>query len=434
MESVAKYDLTAAIAANLDPHMVIPLLDFAESLSTFSPESIARARLQVLESTQMVDFYNEVYQEAFGDDKPHEGMAIKPRDVVVAKYAELHAECKPLLDVIDQKKGDARERHAVSPTSLSVQYGITDAHIEALYSYSKFMFDCGRYQDAAEYLYFYRILSRNEERCFQALWGQLAADILLTHWDDALVGLNQLSDSIEQMTSMPQLDQLKYRTWLIHWGLFIFFNHENGRSSLIEFLNKERYLNTVQTACPHILRYLTTAVIINRRRHSALNDLIKLVSKLSYIYSDPVTQFLQSLYMDYDFETAYQKLIESEAVLSADFFLNYIKDEFVESARLFYFETYFRAHQTISIAKVADALRTSNDEAERWIVDLIRGLGLDARIDSNSDYVVMNKSYPSIYQNIIDKTKSLTFRTHQLVGVVDVKLQASRRLNNPTVV
>jgi len=46
-----------------------------------------------------------------------------------------------------------------------------------------------------------------------------------------------------------------------------------------------RYLNAIQTMCPHILRYLTTAVITNRRRrqahhHQLLKDLVKVIQQV----------------------------------------------------------------------------------------------------------------------------------------------------------
>lgn len=44
------------------------------------------------------------------------------------------------------------------------------------------------------------------------------------------------------------------------------------------------YLNAIQTMCPHILRYLATAVIINRSRRSALKDLVKVIQQESYTY------------------------------------------------------------------------------------------------------------------------------------------------------
>ena len=37
------------------------------------------------------------------------------------------------------------------------------------------------------------------------------------------------------------------------------------------------YINVVQSVCPYILRYLTTAVLTNKRRRSVLKDLVKVI-------------------------------------------------------------------------------------------------------------------------------------------------------------
>lgn len=38
-----------------------------------------------------------------------------------------------------------------------------------------------------------------------------------------------------------------------------------GRELIIEmFLYQTQYLNAIQTMCPHVLRYLATAVVINK--------------------------------------------------------------------------------------------------------------------------------------------------------------------------
>jgi len=41
------------------------------------------------------------------------------------------------------------------------------------------------------------------------------------------------------------------------------------------------YLNAIQTMCPHILRYLATAVVINRQRRTALKDLVKVIQQVT---------------------------------------------------------------------------------------------------------------------------------------------------------
>merc|ERR1712127_864542 len=146
----------------------------------------------------------------------------------------------------------------------------------------------------------------------------------------------------------------------IHWSLFIFFNHAKGRDLIVEmFLYQSQYLNAIETMCPHILRYLTTAVIINKQnRRTMLKDLVKVIQQESYAYRDPITEFIEHLYVN-----------------------------FVENARLMIFETFCRIHQCISINMLADKLNMTGEDAERWIVNLIRNARLDAKIDSQQGHV-----------------------------------------------
>jgi len=279
-------------------------------------------------------------------------------------------------------------------------------------------------------LYHYRGLNTtNDEKNFSALWGKFAAEILMQNWEDALKDLNLLKDIIDSKNFTSPLKQLQQRTWLIHWSLFVFFNHPTGRNGIIDLLLlNDRYLNTIQTTCPHILRYLTTAVIINKRRRNVVKELVKVIQQECYTYRDPITEFLECLYVNFDFDAAQVKLRECEKVLVSDFFLVACLDEFIENARLFIFETYCRIHQCIHIPMLAEKLNMDSESAERWIVNLIRNARLDAKIDSKANTVIMGSQYSStttgngnnasnyyssiVYQNIIDKTKGLSFRSN----------------------
>jgi len=182
------------------------------------------------------------------------------------------------------------------------------------------------------------------------------------------------------------------------------------------FLN-DRYLNAIQTTCPHILRYLTTAAITNKRRRNVLKDLVKIINQESYTYRDPITEFLEELYINFDFEAAQTKLRLCGKVLVNDFFLVACRDEFMENARLCIFETYCRIHQKIDIGMLAEKLdMTEPDEAERWIVNLIRNARLDAKIDSAANHIIMGAQNPSVYQQVIEKTRGLSFRSHVLAN------------------
>lgn len=95
--------------------------------------------------------------------------------------------------------------------------------IEALYQYAKFQFECGNYSGAADYLYQYRGLCTNSERSLSALWGKLAAEILMQNWDVALEELNRLKEIIDSKVSiLPEL------TWIpclkcVFDGKFFFY-------------------------------------------------------------------------------------------------------------------------------------------------------------------------------------------------------------------
>lgn len=49
---------------------------------------------------------------------------------------------------------------------------------------------------------------------------------------------------------------------------------------IIFYLSVFSYLNAIQTMCPHILRYLATAVIINKSRRNSLKDLVKVIQQV----------------------------------------------------------------------------------------------------------------------------------------------------------
>ena len=67
---------------------------------------------------------------------------------------------------------------------------------------------------------------------------------------------------------------------------------------------------------------MSTAVVINKSsRRNVMLDLVKVIQEESYTYKDPITSFIEDLYVNFDFDSAQQKLQQCEMVLSTDFFL-----------------------------------------------------------------------------------------------------------------
>lgn len=105
--------------------------------------------------------------------------------------------------------------------------------------------------------------------------------------------------------------------------------------------------------------------------------------------------------------------------MEKDYFLARFKSDFIEQARQLTFETYCRIHQCIDIRRLSAKLNLDEEEGEKWIVNLIRNARLDAKIDSQSHTVIMGTQAKPVYQDLIERTKDISFRTNVLAGGVD---------------
>ena len=302
---------------------------------------------------------------------------------------------------------------------------VTLDEVNKLYDFGNFQYSCGNYGAAAELLYQFRVLSTDNDKVAAATWGRLASEILTTNWESAMEELQKVREVIDQKLFNNPLAQLQHRTWLLHWALFPLFNYEAAREPILELFFNAGYINTIQTSCPWILRYLAAAVITGRGRtrnsgahQKQMKDIVRIVRQEAYEYSDPVTEFVRALYIDFDFEEAQRQLARAEEILRADFFLLSAADGFVDSARHLISESYCKIHARIDIKDLSARLGLNLEDGEKWIVNLIRDTRLDAKIDYKEGTVVMNHPPSSVYQQVIERTKGGFFRTQVLNAAV----------------
>lgn len=157
--------------------------------------------------------------------------------------------------------------------------------VDTLYDCAKFRYECGNYSEASEYLYFYRVLvstfavlvswstlsvgvclflcqaPSDHKNLMSAKWGKLSCAVLAQDWDSALEELNKLKRDIDETVCLcvhvcvwvetlvegcvscqvsNHLMRLQYRAWLIHWSLFVYFNHPKGQDEIIKIFLYEQ--------------------------------------------------------------------------------------------------------------------------------------------------------------------------------------------------
>uniref|UniRef100_A0ACD5WHN4 Uncharacterized protein n=1 Tax=Avena sativa TaxID=4498 RepID=A0ACD5WHN4_AVESA len=423
---MAKYDLTARLIAQMDCHLALPMLEYLQERKVYPDEQILEGKISLLSGTNMVDYAMDIHKSLHGTEEVPADMVAR-RSEVVERLRSLQEAVGPIVAFLSnpQLVQELRADKQYNIHILQERHRIGPEQIEALYQYAKFQFECGMYSEAADFLSQYRALCTDSERSLSALWGKLAAEILMQNWDVAQEELNRLKEIIDSNKFSSPISQLHSRIWLMHWSLFIFFNHENGKNGIIDLFFQERYLNAIQTNAPHLLRYLAAAVVVNKRRRNMLKELIKVIQQEQQSYKDPIIELLECLYVKYDFDGAQQKLIECEQVILNDPFLgkrieegNFIRvplrDEFLENARLFIFENYCRIHRCIDIGMLAEKMNTTYDEAEPWIMNLIKSSQLDAKIDSVTGTLVMATNHVNVHEKIIESMKNLNARTYML--------------------
>jgi translation initiation factor 3 subunit E len=370
----------------------------------------------------MVDFALDIHRELHGADAEPPAEAAQRRADVVGKLRELQAAVDPVIRCLSDPNviRNFRQDRAFNAAYLREEHGLGPDDLDALYKYARFQYDCGNYGGAAELLQAYKPLCTSPERNLAVLWGKLAADTLMQAYDAAAEDLARLREAVEnQPVGTSPLALLQQRTWLMHWALHVYWNHEGGKQQLVDLFLSPAYMAAIQANAPHLLRYLAAAVVVTRRRRQALKELVRVVQQEGYEYSDPITRFLECVFVRYDFDGAQATLKEAEAVLDNDYFLATSKAEFLENARLFVFETYCRIHRRIDIAMLAERLGMEQGAAEKWVANLVLTTRLDAKIDATAGTVVMGvPSASSLQAALVERAKELSVRTFALANAV----------------
>jgi len=426
---MAQYDLTNKIGQYLDRHLVAPLLEFLAAQSIYNNQEVLTSKLNLLSETKMMDYVIDVFKKLHPNEEVPQRFLDK-RVVVVDKYKTVQENSKAISAILESNElpeqiSNSRDYRQLVEYLVKNHEFRTDM-IDSIYDYAKLYYDCGDYSTASSYLNLHNeLVPSTDKNYLSGLWGKLACNILLHQWDYGVEDFEKLKNFIDEDPFRNSLQTLQQRTWLLHWGLYLYFNHAKGWDLLLDLLsNNAKYLNVIQTTCPHILRYWATTVIVSKhsRHSSAMKELIQVIQQESYNYKDPITEFIECLHINFDFDEAQKKLKECEVVLSNDFFLVNCYEMFMENARLMIFETFCRIHQCISIGMLAEKLDMNPDKAERWIVNLIRNARLDAKLDSKLGHVVMGVHAVSPYQQIIGKTEFLSMRSQVLANSAARKL------------
>jgi translation initiation factor 3 subunit E len=392
---MSQFDLSFSMVPWLDRHMVITLLDFLATRNLYSPVTVQKAKFEAYAGTKMVDVAIQQYKDltaldaSAAPDTSLDALTAK-RTQVLQDITSLKEACGPLLDAIAKANlSSARGSLDFSFESVSAKHKATRSHVEALYEYAQLSFATGQYVDASDYLFAFRLLSANDDLVFNALWGKLAAEVLIAtesqDWATAVEDARALREAIEARAAAgktPLTEQVQQRAWFMHWCLFLAFSSPAGRTLFAEIAyphsaNEGRYFSAVLLVAPWMLRYVCAAAVCAsklavpgthaqpglQRRSPAVRDLLRVLDSDAVTYADPVTGFLKALLVSFNLEAAAAALRDCrDSVFPNDFFLrgSAFKIEFLDAARALVIDTAARVTTRIEVPVLLESLKLTD--------------------------------------------------------------------------
>lgn len=69
----AKYDLTPLLAMFLDRHLVFPILEFLQERGMYPDVDILKAKIELLNHTNMVDYAMDIHKSLYHTDDVPQG-------------------------------------------------------------------------------------------------------------------------------------------------------------------------------------------------------------------------------------------------------------------------------------------------------------------------------------------------------------------------
>jgi len=292
--------------------------------------------------------------------------------------------------------------------------------------YARALFDIGQYETANKILNTLLPLIDEDEQIINVLWGKLVSAMLVESFTEAADDLKILKEKLDKdRQGVSHMHVLANRVSLLHTAVYLFLKtkfSEDSLETLIDLFTRDNYISAIQNGAPHLIRYLVAAFLLLKNYPKFdLNKLTNLLPNLNpdvCNYTDGLNLFTLALLQDFNFKKAQTLIKGFKSDLEGDYFLGNRIDEIINNAQKVFFEVYCKIYRKIELKTVAEYLGVSKEEAEIWIVNLIRNSNVDAKVDPEQGLIYLTSQQQGVYEQVFNKTKDLVPRTNILINTI----------------
>ena len=310
----------------LDPHFLLPILDFLEEKNLAAVPDVLDARIRAVSSTFMVDYLVDLFGKA-NQTVPDELEQRKAS--VMADFDVKQNILRPLLVVIETEGMETIKN--LSLADFCLKYNLPTDVLDVLFEYARLSYQVGDYKTSSDLLKIYRILTSSSEttsvptdRQIRAMWGSIASYIVLEEYTAASELIGKLMEFFDT-TTLPK-DKFSSGAsglWLLHWALLVLLKAQDSQalhSDLVSMILRDKYFNVVSVSSPYLWRYMSALVLLaGTSVQLPTNEMAVMISKDSEASEDPINAFMVDVFVHYNFEAAEKKI--SSISVADDYFL-----------------------------------------------------------------------------------------------------------------
>jgi translation initiation factor 3 subunit E len=255
-------------------------------------------------------------------------------------------------------------------------------------------------------------------------YGILYSALLSQQFSIASEQLKALVELLDKDSSDHKL-LLTDRAHVLHASLFYFFSSPQALHGLADLFFKPAYMNTLQMLCPHLLQYVTVAVmIVSKKNIKDLNKILCLEST-----RDPILSLFEALFYTLDLAAASQLLPLVQEWMEKDYFLKNFAKEFMDASRQVLLETCLKIHHSLTFDALTDILNFKNSTQFHAWIQSYQSFKNTLDVSVNDDQKKMELKFRKRFEwdadVMLDKMHSLTQRSIALEQRLDDSVAAA---------
>ena len=138
--------------------------------------------------------------------------------------------------------------------------------------------------------------------------------------------------------------------------MFFTKTRDEDLEKYVDICNDKSCFSVIQLLSPHLLRYLCVAAIVNKNLHKNRNyafdfyKLTEIIKRKVLKYTDPFIEFIENLYLNFDFEGATNNIKQINDEISRDILLIPLRERIIEGCHFLYFKVYCKIHESVKIS------------------------------------------------------------------------------------